>query len=195
MAGSGMAQAQQGTGVLSGTVFDNATKKPMPDVLVMVSSPALQEDQVVVTDASGFYRIPNLPPGTYKIRYEKDGYFPNESDGIAVRADVTFRLNPSLALAQGEPTQIVVKVRPTVDVGSSSSGANLNSDLLRRVPVSAPGGKGSASRSFESVAEVGERPCSFQLGVALVECVDGLTEQELPALTSGHYAGGTLRHP
>src|SRR6266498_3553272 len=92
VAGGAAAQAQQGTGALTGTIFDNATKKPVPDVIVMVKSPALQEDQVTVSDASGFYRVPNLPPGVYTIRFEKDGFFPSEQDGISLRADVTFRL-------------------------------------------------------------------------------------------------------
>src|SRR6185436_10874926 len=154
LAWAGAAEAQQGTGALTGTVFDSATRKPLPDVIVMVTSPAIQEAQYTTTDASGFYRVPTLPPGTYKIRFELQGYFPSEQDGIALRADVTFRLNPSLAVAQGEATEVVVKVRPTVDVGSSTTATSMNSDFLKRVPVSAPGGKGAASRSFESVAQV-----------------------------------------
>src|SRR5688500_4591525 len=73
----GTAQAQQGTSVLQGTVFDHATKRPLPEVIVMVKSPALQEEQVTVTDSSGYYRVPSLPPGVYSIHFEGNGYFPN----------------------------------------------------------------------------------------------------------------------
>src|SRR3954464_6638776 len=145
VAWAGAAKAQRRPGALTGTVFDASSRKPLADVIVMVTSPAIQEAQYTTTDASGFYRVPTLPPGNYKIRFELQGYFPSEQDGIALRADVTFRLNPSLALAQGEATEVVVKVRPTVDVGSSTTSTSLNSDFLKRVPVSAPLGKGSAS--------------------------------------------------
>ena len=43
-----------------------------------VSSPALQDQQIATTDAAGFYRIPNLPPGVYFIRFDKENYLPNE---------------------------------------------------------------------------------------------------------------------
>jgi hypothetical protein len=37
-------------------------------VVVTVTSPALQGEQTVVTDKSGAYRIPNLPPGDLEDR-------------------------------------------------------------------------------------------------------------------------------
>src|SRR5205809_90495 len=71
-AGASSAQAQQGAGVLTGQVTDNATKTPLSDVYVTVTSPALQEPQIVTTDKSGFYRIPALPPGVYYIQFDKE---------------------------------------------------------------------------------------------------------------------------
>ncbi|TMM33789.1 MAG: hypothetical protein E6F93_04775 [Actinobacteria bacterium] len=43
-------------------------------------------------------------------------------------------------------------------------------------------------------AEVGKGTRSLQLGIAMLEGVDRLTEQELPTVTAGHDAGGALRH-
>jgi hypothetical protein len=60
------AWAQLGTGVLTGRVVDVSTQQPVVDVVVTATSPALQGEQIVVTDASGTYRIPNLPPGLYE---------------------------------------------------------------------------------------------------------------------------------
>ncbi|HEX3695425.1 MAG TPA: TonB-dependent receptor [Polyangia bacterium] len=147
------AQAQQGEGTLTGTVTDAATKAPVADVVVTATSPNLQGEQVVVTDSSGFYRIPTLPPGAYTLRFDKEAYKPLARDGISLRSDTTIRLNAELLPEALQAEEVVVVARaPTVDVGSSSTGATLNSEFTRRVPVSAPGGKGSASRSFESVA-------------------------------------------
>src|SRR5262245_49701284 len=56
---SPVAVAQQGTAVLTGTVVDASTKKPIPDAVVTVTSPSLQGWQTVVTDSSGSYRVPN----------------------------------------------------------------------------------------------------------------------------------------
>jgi hypothetical protein len=192
MAWAGAAEAQQGTGALTGTVFDAASRKPLADVIVMVTSPALQEAQYSTTDASGFYRIPGLSPGAYKIRFEKEGFFPSEQDGIALRADVTFRLNPSLAAAQGEATEVVVKVRPTVDVGSSTSSTSLNSEILKRVPVSAPGGKGSASRSFESVATVAPGANADNYGTGINGASSPENHYSVDGLSVGNPGKGTV---
>jgi hypothetical protein len=192
MLAGGAAQAQQGTGSLTGTTLDNNTKKPLPDVIVTVTGPALQEGQIVVSDSSGFYRIPNLPPGVYTMNFEKEGYFPNSQDGISVRADVTLRLNAALALAQGQAEEVVIKVRPTVDVGSSSSGASLNSELLRRVPVSAPGGKGAASRSFESAAELAPGTGSDSVGTTVNGSSSPENHYSVDGLSVGNPGKGTV---
>ena len=57
--------------MLTGTIVDTATNKPLADAVVTVTSPALQGEQIVVTDASGAYRIPNLPPGDYTLRVDR----------------------------------------------------------------------------------------------------------------------------
>lgn len=86
----------QGAAVLTGTVVDSATKKPVADAVVTATSPALQGEQTVVTDKSGGYRIPQLPPGPYTLRVEADGYKPYSRGGITLRFDSTTRVNVEL---------------------------------------------------------------------------------------------------
>jgi hypothetical protein len=143
-----------GSGVLTGTVVDSSDKKPLGDAVVTATSPDLQGEQVVVTDASGFFRLPDLPSGTYTLRFEKDGYKTGTRDGVSLRVDATLRVNAEL-LPEAIKEEVEVKVRPPViDVGSSSIGQNINSDFVKRVPVAVPDGKGGANRSFEAVSEV-----------------------------------------
>ena len=72
-----VARAQTGaSSVLTGNVVDASTHAPVSDVVVTATSPALQGEQMVVTDATGLYRVPQLPPGTYTLRLEKEGYRP-----------------------------------------------------------------------------------------------------------------------
>jgi outer membrane receptor protein involved in Fe transport len=148
------ARAQQGFAVLTGTIVDAANKQPVADVVVTVTSPALQGEQMVVTDSSGLYRIPSLPPGVYTMRLEKEQYKPWSRDNITLRADSTIRLNADLLpeALKGEEVTVVARP-PSVDVGSSSTGQNIGAEFTRRIPVAAPGGKGGGSRSFEAVAE------------------------------------------
>ena len=56
--------AQSGAAVLTGTVVDASNKQPVSDVVVTVTSPALQGEQTVVTDTSGF---PDLDAAAVKV--------------------------------------------------------------------------------------------------------------------------------
>ncbi len=150
----GSAALAQGSAVLTGTVVDASTKQPVPDVVVTASSPGLQGEQVVVTDSSGLYRIPQLPPGVFVIRLEKESYKPFSRGDIQVRVDRTIRVNVELLPDALKAEEIVVVGRaPVIDVGSTNTGINVGAEFVRNISVSRPGGKGSASRSFESLAE------------------------------------------
>jgi len=59
---------------LAGAVRDTSGGV-LPGVTVEASSPALiTKVRTSVTDASGQYRIPDLPPGTYKITFSLPGF-------------------------------------------------------------------------------------------------------------------------
>ena len=161
-------QAQQGAGVLIGRVIDGATRRPVPDVVVTVTSPALQGDQLVVTDSSGSFRIPNLPPGEYMMRLEKEEYKPFARGGINLRSDSTIRADSVLLPEALKEDVVVVAHPPTVDVGSTTVGMNVSQDFVSRMPVVRPNAKGGGVRSFEAVAEVtpGARNDDFGVSIA-----------------------------
>ena len=165
---SGDAYAQQGTAVLVGTVGDVSSSKPVPNTVVTLVSPSMLGEQLVVTDEAGAYRIPGLPPGSYVLRLEAEGFKPYSRDAIELRADATIRVNAALLPEALQSKEVVVVARaPTVDVGSSSTGLNISSDFTRRIPLSAPGGKGSAVRSFESIAEIVPQATADTYGVSI----------------------------
>ncbi len=151
----GTAAFAQGSAVLTGTVTDAATGSPVPDVVVTATSPALQGEEIVVTDASGTYRIPQLPPGTYAVRLEKESFRPYSRADIQIRMDRTVRLNIQLQPEALKAEEVVVVGRPpTIDVGSTTTGVNVGQDYIRNVAVIRPGAKRSGTRSFESLAEI-----------------------------------------
>jgi hypothetical protein len=186
------ARGQQGAGALTGVVVDAGTGQVMPGVVVMVKSPSLQEEQIAATDDAGFYRIGNLPPGIYQINFDRDGYFPGQVVGVALRSDVTLRVNANLVPAMLRQEEIVVTDRPNVDVGSSSSSTHLGSALLKRVPVAAPGGKGSASRTIESVAEVAPTASADSYGVGINGATSPENHYSVDGLSVGNPGKGVL---
>ena len=162
------ARAQSGASVLTGNVVDASTRAPVADVVVTATSPSLQGEQVVVTDASGLYRVPQLPPGTYTLRFEKETYRPFSRGGVDVAADRTLRLNVELLPeTAGETTVSVIGAAPVIDVGSSTVGSTINQDFVRNLAVSRPNGIGGANRSFDSLAATAPGANNDTYGVSI----------------------------
>ncbi|HYO67995.1 MAG TPA: TonB-dependent receptor [Archangium sp.] len=157
----------QGTSVLLGRVVDSATKQPLADAVITATSPNLQGEQVVLTNEAGEYRIPQLPPGEYTLRFERESFKPFAREGISLRLDTSLRVNVEL-LPDGFVEELSVVGRaPTVDVGSASTGLNINESFIRSVAMVVPGGKGAASRSFESLAELAPGAHADTYGVSI----------------------------
>ena len=190
------ALAQVGAAVLTGKVVDATNQAPVSDVVVTVTSPALQGEQVAVTDATGAYRIPNLPPGEYEVRVEKETYRPFNRPGIALRSDATIRFDAQLLPEAIKAEEVEVQaLAPTVDVGSANVGLNINREALRRVPISPPTGKGGGSKSFENVAAMAPGANSDLYGTS----INGASSPENSYLIDGVSANspthGTLSVP
>jgi hypothetical protein len=173
----------QTVAVVMGTVTDAENNKPIAEALVTVTSPALQGEQFVITDSSGFYRVPSLPPGVYLVRVDKDKYQSYQQSEIRLRAATTVRLNLVMLPETLHTTQeIQITERPpTVDVGSSAVGTNVSSEMASRVPIARPTGRGGAVRSFESVAEVAPEARVDRYGVGIA----GTTSPENRYLIEG----------
>lgn len=85
-------------GVITGQVRDAETKSPIPDIVITVTSPVLQGEQIVVTDAGGNFRVPQLPPGEGYTVATNGGaeYTPSSRGGIKLTSRSTVRVNLEL---------------------------------------------------------------------------------------------------
>jgi len=147
------AKADQGDAVIIGVVRDAQTGDPIAEASVSVTSESLQGEQAVITDSSGIFRLPNLPPGTYEMVVARDGYEIITRPGIAIQANTTVRVDTRLRRVETETTRTLVVPPPVVDVGSAATGITIDKEFSKRVPVAIPGAKGAANRSFEALAE------------------------------------------
>ncbi len=79
-----IAEAQTGQGSLRGYIKDEQGGA-LPGVTVTATSPALIQPTTATTDAEGYYRLINLPPGTYVIKAELTGFAPYPSSSATCR--------------------------------------------------------------------------------------------------------------
>ena len=65
------ARAQDATsGAIAGVVRDKLNHgAPLSGVIVVVTSPVLAEAQTAMTEGKGQYKISNLPPGVYLVKF------------------------------------------------------------------------------------------------------------------------------
>lgn len=129
------ATAQIGqTATLTGTVID-ASGGVLPGVTVTVTSDALiGGTRTAVTDESGVYRFPALPPGTYTVKVELAGFRTISQEArlqLGQTITVDARLDPGLT-----DTIEVTGAAPTVDVKSSAAQKNLTEEVLEFIPYS-----------------------------------------------------------
>jgi hypothetical protein len=183
-------QASSGKSTIVGTIVAADTKKGVADVVVTATSPNLLGEQIVVTDAQGQYRIPQLPPGVYTLRFDKESFKPFSRSEIQLRLERTIRVNVELLPDSMSETIEITGRPPTVDVGSTSTGVNVEQDYVRRIAVKRPGGKGGASRSFESLAgSASSQAVDSPVGLAPPEgWRRPVVDPRLPASLAGGYA-------
>ena len=122
------------TGAIQGTVTDK-DKVPLPGVTVTISSPKMMGTRSAVTDASGGFRFPALPPGTYEAKAELQGFKTYIQQNIRLETTVSLTLSIVMTPSTLEEKITVVAKSPTVDVKSSETASvTLSDDILRNIP-------------------------------------------------------------
>ena len=123
----------QTTGRVVGTIED-AQGAVLPGVTVTVTSPQLQGASTAVTDASGGFRFPALPPGTYHVKAELAGFKPVEND-VRVALDQTITIPLKMQIAGVAETVNVMGASPIVDTTSAAGGITAGQDVFNQLPV------------------------------------------------------------
>ena len=121
---------------LLGTVTDTKSQQPIADVVVTVTSPAMEGEKVVVSDAQGTYRIQDLPPGLYTVRFEKEAFHLYERKDVHLRLDRTVRLNAQL-IPEGMD-EVAAAAPPTVDIDQTMVCAPVGVEFIKRIAVVRP---------------------------------------------------------
>ncbi|MGE5813172.1 MAG: carboxypeptidase regulatory-like domain-containing protein, partial [Acidobacteriota bacterium] len=132
LAGTLGAFAQETTGTITGQALDNQGLAVPGVTITIVGS---QGTKSVTTDTDGRYSVPFLTPGTYSIRAELQGFKTVDQVNIVVSLGQT--VNVPLKMEIGGVTENiqVTATSDLIDTQTTTTGANISSELLQRVPV------------------------------------------------------------
>jgi hypothetical protein len=135
--GSLVAQSLGNAGTIQGTVVD-PSGAAIADAEVTVHNPVANYSQSATTDASGAFRLINIPPNSYHLDI-KAAHFVVYSQDVAIRHAVPVEIKATLQLA-GEKTSVTVEASGAdlLEV-TSSDHTDANRSLIDKLPDFDPG--------------------------------------------------------
>lgn len=128
------AAAQTGAGSLRGYIHD-AQAAALPGVTVTATSDAAIGPTTAVTDETGYYRLLNLPPGTYTIVAELAGFATFRREGILLRSGATFAMDITMRVGALKETITVSGDSPMLEVSRPSNVLNIDGEFQREMPL------------------------------------------------------------
>jgi outer membrane receptor protein involved in Fe transport len=130
----GAAWAQQAaTATVEGVVTD-PQGAVVPNVKITVTSNETGLTREAATDESGVYRVPLLPPGTYKLAAQGSGFAPLNADNIRLTVGQKLNLDLSLSVTVGETVNIT-DAAPVVETSRTQVSGAVNERAIRELPV------------------------------------------------------------
>ena len=129
-----VADAQAVSGTVVGTVTD-ATGATVPAAQVTITNLGTNMNRSLSTDANGYYAFPNLPPGNYKVRVEKQGFATVERADVPLLVNSTVRVDLSLQPGQLTETVNVAATTPLLQTDTAKTGTTLTSVQTEQLPL------------------------------------------------------------
>src|SRR5918993_32761 len=128
------AAAQQTTGSIRGVISDESGAV-LPGVTVTLKGRGVPGAPTTVTNETGTYRFPNLPPGAYDISAELTGFTTTTQTGIPVSLGGTAEVNVQMNLSTQSETIVVTAQAPVVDSTSTEVATNYGREWVENAPV------------------------------------------------------------
>ncbi|MBS1823646.1 MAG: carboxypeptidase regulatory-like domain-containing protein, partial [Acidobacteria bacterium] len=129
------AHAQSTTqGAIAGTVTDE-TDAAIPGAKVVIHNNATNGDVALTTDASGLYRAPLLPPGTYTVTFTMQGFSERRENGVIVEVNSVTTLSPHLTTGSVSQTVEVTAEVPVLKFDTPAFGGQLSNKEIENIPI------------------------------------------------------------
>ncbi len=123
------------TASLTGTVTDSSGAV-IPQANITARNLATNASRDTTTDGSGDYRIPNLAPGTYRVRVEKKGFKIVEYARVELTVGQTQSLSPVMTPgATGETVTVHAEAGAPIDLDDAQVGNIVKSQQIDNLPM------------------------------------------------------------
>src|SRR5690348_16436939 len=131
---SAPAHSQVAGATVSGTVSD-PSGAAIVGATVSVQNTATGDTRDFTTDAAGFYAIPNLAPGTYKVTSTAKGFSTSVRTGLVLGVGAQQQLNFSMKLGEAAQSVEVTAEASAVQLSTSTLGSEVEARTVRELPL------------------------------------------------------------
>jgi hypothetical protein len=125
--------SQQVVGAITGTVTD-PTGAAVPDATVKAVNIATNLEISAQTKSNGAYVVPELPAGTYKMTFTKDGFKTETHTEVLVNGNRTTTVDSSLVLGAVTAT-VEVTATPLMNQVDTTSGYVVDNLTIQNTPL------------------------------------------------------------
>jgi uncharacterized surface anchored protein len=137
------ARCQAVNGAVLGTITDSSGAA-VAGAKITITEQNQNVSRSTTTNESGFYSVPDLPPGLYKVNAEKAGFKMVVRSNVEVSVSSTPHIDLTLQPGSVNETLTVEVTLPLLQTDSAQTGADLNSNIAEDLPV----GNGSPFENF-----------------------------------------------
>lgn len=129
-----LAWAQTDRGIITGTVSD-ASGAVVPGARVTVTNVATNAAFTTESTATGNYTVPSLPPGTYRVRVESEGFKAFERANVVVIAGGTARADAVLEVGQITESISVTSTLAQVQTETAKVSTQVSTKMVDELPL------------------------------------------------------------
>lgn len=128
-------------GAIGGTVYDT-NGAVVPSAKITVHNTGTNAEKAVTSDESGYYRVTNLPSGTYTVTINQPGFAPYKAEQVVVQVGSVTDVSPRLAVGSTTEVVNVTAEAPQINTVSADFAPTLNRTAIENLPIN--GGRWSS---------------------------------------------------
>ncbi|KAA6461181.1 TonB-dependent receptor [Acidobacteria bacterium AB60] len=148
--------AQAVNGTVLGTVTD-ASGAAVPNAKVTATETSTSTSHQTVTNESGNYTFPDLPPGNYSVTIEATGFKKATQEKIALVSNSTTRVDLALQPGNVSETVLVTEAPPLLQTDRADISTKIETQEVVDMPL-------GTNRNFQTLINLvpGAAPATFQ---------------------------------
>jgi Carboxypeptidase regulatory-like domain/TonB dependent receptor len=123
-----------GEGTLAGTVTDG-TGAVVPNAKVIATNLATNVSTERTSSSAGIFTIAPLPPGTYSLSVQANGFRSLKQDNLIVNALGVLNVNTVLTIGETNETVVVTAAPPVLDTSNATVGLVMENTTYANLPL------------------------------------------------------------